>query len=809
MADYSTYGLSTLEVQTRIKNGQINTVEEQTSRSLSSIARSNIFTLFNAILVGAMLTVLLVGTWKDAVFGGVMIVNAVIGIVSEWKAKRTLDTLAIVDAARATVWRDGEAVEVPFDDVVLDDAVELTLGDRIGIDGTVMEASGLEVDESMLTGESHPVRKHIGDTVLAGTSVVAGSGLVIASAVGDDLYAQGITRQVKAFTRTTSEIQKGIDAVLRVISFLILPVVALLAWTQWTVSGTDGGVFDWRHGLVLAVAGVVGMIPQGLVLLTSMNFAVGSAKLARQDVLVQELPAVEVLARVDALCLDKTGTLTTGGIRLHALEIIDGIDSYHAKEIGNILSLLNAESSNATAAAVMNAIDDGTITVTQRHAAEWAIAFSSARKWAALGVEGDAWYFGAPEILLDAIASGEGASTTDALQRDVSEHAHQGRRVLLLARTDSVPAKTEDGGREETLPKNLQAVALLTFEEDLRPDAAQTLEYFRDQGVRVRVISGDNPSTVAALAQMVGLTSPGGDEVRICDARTLPADLDSAAFATAIRNHDVFGRVTPEQKRAMVRALQADQHCVAMTGDGVNDALALKDADLGIAMGNGAPATKAVSQIVLVGGEFSVLPGVVAEGRRIIANMERVSSLFLTKTMYSLVLALTTSLLLWPYPFLPRHFTYIGVLTIGLPAFAIALGPNRRRYVPGFLKRTLSLAIPAGITLAGTALLGYWYVGIGTIEGQSVATLSLMAGALWLLSITARPLVGWRVGLLLAMAGAAVLGFLVPATRHFFALAWPSLDQWSVIGVMGLVSCMLIEVVYRVQQHFTAAPNSP
>lgn len=806
MADYSTYGLSSHEVHIRITNGQVNTVEEETSRSLSSIARSNIFTLFNAILVGAMVTVLLVGTWKDAVFGGVMIVNAVIGIVSEWKAKRTLDALAIVDAARATVWRDGKTVEIPFDAVVLDDAVELTLGDRIGVDGTVMEASGLEVDESMLTGESHPVRKNMGDPVLAGTSVVAGSGLVIATAVGDDLYAQGITRQVKAFTRTTSEIQKGIDAVLRVISFLILPVVALLAWTQWTVSGADGGVFDWRHGLVLAVAGVVGMIPQGLVLLTSMNFAVGSAKLARQDVLVQELPAVEVLARVNALCLDKTGTLTTGGIRLHGVHTVDGVEVSLTEKAGSILSLLNAESSNATAAAVMDAIADGTIALTQSHQTEWMIAFSSARKWAALGADGAAWYFGAPEILLDAIAAGENATSVDVLRSSVAEHAGRGRRVLLLAHTSSVPPADEEGARDAALPRDLRAIALLTFEEDLRPDAAQTLEYFREQGVRVRVISGDNPSTVAALAQIVGLTSPSGNEVRVCDARTLPDNLEGAAFAAAIRNHDVFGRVTPEQKRAMVRALQADDYCVAMTGDGVNDALALKDADLGIAMGNGAPATKAVSQIVLVGGEFSVLPGVVAEGRRIIANMERVSSLFLTKTMYSLALALTTSLLLWPYPFLPRHFTYIGVLTIGLPAFAIALGPNTRRYVPGFLQRTLSLAIPAGIILAATALLGYWYVGIGTIEGQSVATLSLMAGALWLLSITARPLVGWRIGLLLAMGGAAVLGFLIPVTRHFFALSWPTGEQWSVIGVMGLVACMLIEVVYRMQQHFMATP---
>jgi ATPase, P-type (transporting), HAD superfamily, subfamily IC len=338
----------------------------------------------------------------------------------------------------------------------------------------------------------------------------------------------------------------------------------------------------------------------------------------------------------------------------------------------------------------------------------------------------------------------------------------------------------------------------VVLEEDLRPDAAETLAYFREQGVHVRVISGDNPVTVSTIAANVGLRSPDGSPARSCDARTLPEDLDSEAFADAVESHDVFGRVTPEQKRAMVRALQAGGHSVAMTGDGVNDALALKDADLGIAMGSGSAATKAVAQLVLVEGRFSVLPGVVAEGRRIIANMERVSALFLAKTTYASVIALLTALFAWTYPFLPRHFTYIDAFTIGIPAFVIALGPNARRYVPGFLGRTLRLAVPSGLILSAVALGAYGIVGISSVAGQTAATLSLMAGALWLLSITARPLVGWRVALLALMAAGAVGGVLLPLSRHFFALEWPTSAQWLVITGLGLAAGALIEVAHRV-----------
>lgn len=779
-------GLGDAEVEDRRARGLTNEVVSRTSRSVWSIARANLFTLFNAILLVAIVTVLLVGSWQDAVFGGVMVLNALIGIASEWRAKRTLDALAIVDAPRVLVRRGGAEVEVPSAGVVLDDVVELRLGDQVPVDGEVLVTRGLEVDESMLTGESVPVHKKVGERVLAGTAVVAGSATVVARAVGEDVYAQDITRQARRFSLASSEIQQGIDKVLRVVSVAIVPVVVLMVWSQTRIASS--GEDAWKHALVLAVSSVVGMIPQGLVLLTSMNFALGSATLARRGVLVQELPAVEVLARVDALCLDKTGTLTTGGIRMREALTPTGTGELGADTLA-ALAVLSREGTNATARAVSTWLEDlpeRTTSPVEEPPGRWDVPFSSARKWSAYGDARGSWFLGAPEILLGE----DGDEGARAARERAEELARQGLRVVCLV---WAPAQ----GVSEELPGRREPRALLVLEEDVRDDAERTLHYFREQGVRVRVISGDNPTTVGTIASLVGLRSPAGEEPRACDARNLPADLASAEFAAAVEDHDVFGRVTPEQKRAMVHVLQARGHTVAMTGDGVNDTLALKDADLGIAMGNGAAATKAVAQIVLVDGRFSVLPGVVAEGRRIIANMERVSSLFLAKTTYASVIAVLCAVFAWTYPFLPRHFTYIDAFTIGIPAFFIALGPNRRRYVPGFLRRTLGLAVPTGLYLSAAALVAYAEVGMGGVAGQTAATLALMTGALWLLSITARPLVPWRVALLVLMATASVGGVLIPFVRTFFALQWPTVEQWAVVLACGVLACVLIEVTHR------------
>lgn len=773
-------GLSAAEVAERVARGAVNRVKDRTSRSVASIVRENVLTLFNAIIVGASIIVLLFGDLRDGIFGGVMIINAVIGIVSELRAKRTLDSLAIVDAPQASVLRDGTLSVIPARDVVLDDVIELALGDQVSVDGTVLASAGLEIDESLLTGESRPVKKKEGDQLLAGTSVVAGSGRMVATAVGERVYAQGLSEQARAFTRTVSEIQVSINRVLQVVSVMLLPVVALTFYSQNRIAGGSGG--DWREALVLSVASVIGMIPQGLVLLTSMNFAIGSATLARRGVLVQELPAVEVLARVDCLCLDKTGTLTTGGIRVREVDVVAG----DADMVMSALASAASDRTNATAEAIWAHVGEGARSGASERI-EWSVPFSSARKWSAWGTGRESWILGAPEFVID-----EAVATNAVLLERVRAIAAGGSRVVALVRADEAVV-------DDKLPARRAVVALVVLEEDLREDAAETLDYFRSQGVHVRVISGDNPTTVGALAAQAGLTAPDGSPARLMDARDLPEDLTSEAFNDAIERHDVFGRVTPEQKRAMVGALQARDYCVAMTGDGVNDALALKDADLGIAMGNGTQATKAVAQIVLVDSKFSVLPGVLSEGRRIIANMERVSSLFLAKTTYAAVLVIVTALVGWRYPFLPRQFSYIDSLTIGIPAFFLALWPNPRRYVPGFLKRTLSLAMPTGVILATAALVAF-----GIVEGppqareSTAAILSLMLGAIWLLVITSRPLSLWKWVLLASVISATVGGVLLPPVRGFFSMVAPTGYEWLVIACVGACAAVLIETAQRI-----------
>ena len=772
-------GLSTDEVFERMSRGAVNRVKDRTSRSVVSIVRENVFTLFNAIIVGASIIVLLFGDLRDGIFGGVMVINAVIGIMSELRAKRTLDSLAIVDAPQASVLRNGEVSVIPARDVVLDDVIELALGDQVSVDGTVLASAGLEIDESLLTGESRPVKKKESDQLLAGTSVVAGSGRMIATAVGERVYAQGLSEQARAFTRTISEIQVSINRVLQVVSVMLLPIVALTFYSQNRIAGGLGG--DWREALVLSVASVIGMIPQGLVLLTSMNFAIGSATLARRGVLVQELPAVEVLARVDCLCLDKTGTLTTGGIRVRQIDVISGDEAL----IRRALATASSDRTNATAQAIWSFLDEDALAGAQARA-QWNVPFSSARKWSAWGTDCESWILGAPEIVIDEAVAGNAA-----LLERVGGFASSGARVVALVRADSAVVDDE-------LPEAREVAAIVVLEEDLREDAAETLDYFRSQGVHVRVISGDNPTTVGALAAQAGLTAPDGMPARLMDARDLPEDLSSEAFIDAIEKHDVFGRVTPEQKRAMVSALQAREHCVAMTGDGVNDALALKDADLGIAMGNGTQATKAVAQIVLVDSKFSVLPGVLSEGRRIIANMERVSSLFLAKTTYAAVLVIVTALVGWRYPFLPRQFSYIDSLTIGIPAFFLALWPNPRRYVPGFLKRTLSLAMPTGVILAAAALTAFGIADGPQDRESTAAILSLMLGAIWLLVITSRPLSLWKWVLLVAVTSATVGGVLIPPVRHFFSTVAPTTHEWLLILCVGAGAALLIEVAQRI-----------
>ena len=776
------YGLSAAEVAERVAAGRTNAVEQRTSRTTLEIVRANVFTVFNGLLATLFALTLATGRWQNALFGGVIVANAAIGIVQELRAKRTLDKLAVLNAVTARVVRDGAVVEVALGEVVEDDLVELRAGDQVPADGTVVDSRGLELDESLLTGESDPIAKAPADDVRSGAIVVAGQGRFHATGVGAGAYATQLAVEARRFTITHSELVAGTNRLLRWISVMMLVVGPVLLWSQFRSKDNEG----WQDAITGAVAALVGMVPEGLVLLTSLAFALATVTLARRQTLVQELPAVEGLARVDVVCLDKTGTLTHGDVQFDRIEMLDGAGP---DEVPEALGLLcRAPDANATAAAVAAALPEPT----------WlqldAVPFSSARKWSAtVTAEHGSWVLGAPEMVLPAPATPADEQARSA----AAELAALGSRVLLLARSDDRPAT--GAGVEPALPVALTPAALVVLGERIRDDAPETLRYFTEQGVRLIVISGDSAHTVGAVAAAVGVPGVAGAADAV-DARTLPTDLDE--LGATLEQHGVFGRVTPHQKRAVVAALQHRGHVVAMTGDGVNDALALKDADIGVAMGNGSPATRAVAQLVLLDGRFAHLPDVVAEGRRVIANIERAANLFLVKNIYSLVLAVITAVTLAAYPFAPIQLTLISNLTIGIPAFFLALGPNRRRYVPGFLRRVLRFAVPTGAVIGVAAYVGYrlvrWLDADGDVAaGRTTATLLVLIVSLWTLLVLARPLKGWKLGLVAAMAATAALIVAVPALGHGVFLLEPTPLRVGLAAAIGAGGALLVELSYR------------
>jgi cation-transporting ATPase E len=774
-------GLDDAAVRQRVERGQVNVSGERTSRTLPEIVRANLFTRFNAIL-GSMLALILVfGHPADGLFGIVLVANALIGIVQEIRAKRTLDRLAVLNAPIARVVRSGHVSEIAIEDVVLDDLVELRTGDQLPADGTVRDGHGLEIDESLLTGESEPVNKAAGDEVLSGSFVVAGAGRFQATRVGSDSYARRLAHEARRFALTRSELVEGINRILVYVTWAILVVGPLLFWSQ--LQSTDASLSE---AITAAVAGVVGMVPEGLVLLTSLAFGVAAVTLARRQVLVQELPAVEGLARVDVVCLDKTGTLTEGSVVFDGIELLDGADEGRVQSA--LAALGDDENANATLAAITVEFPEPETPWVRTVS----VPFSSARKWSAATFDGEgSWILGAPEMVC--------ADPSIPARTRADELAAGGHRVLLLAHAPGALSG-------EALPSDLRPVALVLLEEQVRPDAAETLAYFRDQGVQLRVISGDNPRTVGAVAHRVGLTEAGEP----VDARELPDDMEQ--LADVLETHAVYGRVTPHQKRAMVAALQSRGHVVAMTGDGVNDALALKDADIGVAMGSGAAATRAVAQLVLLDGKFSTLPGVVAEGRRVTANIERVANLFLTKTTYATLLALAVAIAGWPYPFLPRHLTVVSSLTIGIPAFFLALAPNKRRYIPGFVPRVLRLAIPAGTIAAIGVFVAYAMAraqDVSPRQARTTATIVLFAVGLWVLVILARPFTRGRALLVGAMVVAFVGALAIPFVRNFYAFRIPPTDVLFEGLIVAGIAVVALELFYRFMRDRLRPPEEP
>jgi cation-transporting ATPase E len=770
-------GLTAAEVARRVAEGRTNGVGADTSRTIGQIARANVLTPFNGLLCTLFVIILATGRWQNGLFGLVIVVNSAIGVFQEVRAKRTLDRLAVLNAPHARVVREGAVVEIAVAEVVADDLLELRSGDQVPADGVVTVSSGLEVDESLLTGESEPIAKSDGDDVRSGSIVVAGAGRFQATAVGADAYATALAAEAKRFTMVNSELVGGANRLLRWISLLMLVVGPLVLWSQFRSRDNHG----WQDAVTGAVAALVGMVPEGLVLLTSLAFMIAVVTLARRETLVQELPAVEVLARVDVVCLDKTGTLTHGDIAFDELQVLDDAEEGEVREA--LALSAHGPDANATATALAASFPAGSWRRTG------AVPFSSARKWSAVSADGHGvWVLGAPEMVLPTPA---GAAARQARGR-ADAIAAEGRRVLLLA---SAPGELA-GGEDPQLPGDLRPRALVVLAERVREDAPGTLRFFAEQGVALKVISGDNPRTVGAVARGAGV--PGaGDPV---DARTLPDDLD--ALADILDQRSVFGRVTPHQKRAMVAALQKRGHVVAMTGDGVNDALALKDAEIGIAMGNGSAATRAVAQLVLLDGRFAHLPDVVAEGRRVIANIERAASLFLVKNVYSLVLALIIVGTAAAYPLAPIQLSLISNLTIGVPAFFLALGPNTRRYIPGFLTRVLRRSAPIGVIIGAAAFAGYALIRAvddtaGVEGGRTVATIVVVICALWTLLVVARPLAGWKISLVAGMVLLLAIVLLVPTFATGVFLLHPTPLRVAVAVGVGLAGAVLIELVNR------------
>jgi cation-transporting P-type ATPase E len=764
--------LTAAQVRERVAAGRVNDVPRSSSRSFGEIVRANVFTRFNAIIGSLFVLIMVFGDWQDGLFGGIIIANTLIGIVQEMRAKHTLDQLAVVGEAPVRIRRDGVVAEMPQQDVVLDDMIVLNTGEKIAVDGEISESDGLEIDESLLTGEADPVHKKLGDQVMSGSFVVAGGGSFVATKVGRDAYAAQLVEEASRFSLAHSELLTGINTFLKYITWLIIPTAVLLIISQLRSTKS------FSDAVVSAVAGVVTMVPEGLVLMTSVAFAVGVVRLGRRQCLVQELPAIEGLARVDVLCLDKTGTLTEPGMDLDEVrELRDDLPVRAA-----MAALAEADTRpNAT----MQALAAGLGVDSPGWRPTTAVPFSSARKWSgAEFVDNDGepscWVLGAADMLLD---------EDDPHRRQAEQLGASGLRVLVLAKAaNGALADPERLGQ-------VQAAAFVILRQRIRPQAHDTLRYFAQQGVGVKVISGDNPVSVGAIATTLEI--PGADHP--VDARSLPSGIEE--LAAVLEANSVFGRVSPQQKRAMVAALQSRGHTVAMTGDGVNDVLALKDADLGVAMGSGSGATRAVAKIVLLDDDFAALPFVVAEGRRVLGNIERVSNLFLTKTVYSILLSVLVGLFGIRFPFLPRHLTLISSLTIGIPAFFLALAPNTDRARHGFVPRVLRFAVPAGIACAAATFAGYYLATTNSAssyaQDSSTAAITLFFLSMWVLALIAKPYTWWRTGLVAAMGVAFLLVLAVPFARKFFALHPDNLHNDLVALAIAVLVGLLLTVALR------------
>ncbi|NCA66672.1 MAG: HAD family hydrolase [Clostridia bacterium] len=658
-------GLSTEEVNDRISKGLNNGRMDVSTKSIGQILKTNFFTLFNALNFILVILICTLGKAPaQALFAGPAIINLFIGLFQEIRAKRTIDKLSLISAPQATVIRNGHADNIAVSDIVIDDYMILDAGRQVCADSDVIEGS-CEVNESLLTGESDPVVKKEGDELLSGSFIISGKITARVKRVGMDNYASKISAGAKYIKQTNSEILRGLRAVIRLMSIVVIPLGLLLFLKQLLIRSTPVS-----NATVMMVSSMSSMIPQGLIALTSVVFAVGVIRLSKHKTLAQDLYCIETLARVDVLCLDKTGTITEGSMQVDKIVLKSDCT---AEDADNAMVMLTSvlPDSNPTFNAIKSYLNK-TIDISP----SYIIPFSSQRKWSGVAFLNEGTFImGAPEFVL--------RGKVEEYREELNEYSKEGERVLVLAKSPEVISEKE-------LPDNLTAMAFILIGDKIRKEAPETLRFFAEQNVDIRIISGDNPVTVSAIAKKAGLMD--------CEYIDMSTVKTIEELIEASRKYKVFGRVSPEQKLKLVKALKADGHTVAMTGDGVNDVLALKEADCSIAVAEGSDAARNVAQLVLLDSNFASLPRIVAEGRRSINNLQRSASLFLVKTIYSALLTMFF-LFFGDYPFEPTNLTLVASATIGIPAFLLALEPNNERIKGKFLHNTIRKSLPGALAI--------------------------------------------------------------------------------------------------------------
>ena len=695
----SVSGLSEDEVKSRVDRGLINTDSSVQTKSISKIVKDNLFTLFNFInfvLAGA---IIYTGSFKNLLFIGVVISNLIIGIIQEIRSKRTIDKLSILSASKIDVIRNGKVSKININDLVLDDVIILNQGDQVPSDSIVISGE-CEANESLLTGESDYISKSSGDLLYSGSYLVSGRCTAKVKNVGKDNYAFSIYKEAKNIKKAPSEMMRTFKRIILVVSIFIIPIGALLFLNQLASSS------DVKAAIVSTAAALIGMIPEGLVLLTSTVLAVSVVKLSKRKVLVQELYCIETLARVDVMCLDKTGTLTEGTMYVDkVVPIGDFRNEDIEKSIGLIInsSLDTNPTFNAIKEKYKSLIDSKSL-----EKADSIIPFTSDKKWSGVYFkENGSFVLGAPEFVFK-----PGDTFYEKVTKSISKYNNE-NRVIVLARSDNK-------FNEKDLPKNLIPVAYILLKDKIRKEAKETLKYFNDQDVLIKIISGDNARTVSNIAKSVGVKN----SEKFIDASTIKTDED---LEKAALEYTVFGRVTPQQKQKLVKILKKAGHTVAMVGDGVNDVLALKEADCSVALASGSSATKNISQLVLLNSNFSSMPKVLLEGRKTINNIQRSASLFLVKTVYSTLLAILFLFIHMQYPFEPIQMTLTSVLTIGIPSFILALEPNKERISGNFLHNIMNKALPGGISIVISVVLISLVFGSIGISSRNISTLCVIS----------------------------------------------------------------------------------